>query len=213
MPRTGQAGADDATSHDAAARRCGPCSLCCRLLRVDVLRKLGGTPCIHQRAAGGCAIHARRPGICRAYRCLWLQGGLAEEERPDRLGALLDLVSAGGLPRLEIREARPGAFDASPRLQAIARAYRRTMAVRVRPPPDPWDPDAPFRVLLPDGEEQHVRGERITRLRDGVPIEVQRLPWLERRVRRLVLRLRARRVAGYRGAPAPRDADPGGEPS
>jgi hypothetical protein len=174
---------------------------------VDALRKLGGVPCVHQRPAGGCAIHRQRPGICRAYRCLWLQGGLRQDDRPDRLGALIDLVSAGGMPRLEIREARPGAFDGSPRLREIAEAHRRTTAVRVRPPSDPMDPDAPFRVLLPDGEEQHVHGEHVTVLRGGVPVAAARLPWLERQVRRLTLRLRARRVAGYRGARAPLDRD------
>lgn len=188
----------------ADARRCGACSLCCTILRVDALRKLGGTDCVHQRPEGGCRIHPERPSICRAYRCLWLQGGLAAEDRPDRLGALVDLVSAGGLPRLEIREARAGAFDASPRLHAIAEAHRRSLPVHVRPPVDPRDPDAPYRVLLPGGEAQQVRGDRVVFLRDGVPVGERRLPWLERQVRRWVLRLRARRIAGYRG--------PGGAP-
>ncbi|MDX1649145.1 MAG: hypothetical protein R3263_04755, partial [Myxococcota bacterium] len=170
----------------ASARRCGSCSLCCHVLRVDPLRKLGGVDCVHQSPGGGCAIHPRRPALCRAYRCLWLQGGLGEEDRPDRLGALPDLVSDGGLPRLELREAWPGAFDASPRLREIAARFRRSMPVRVRPPGDPLDADAPFRVLLPDGEEQRVHGDRVTVLRDGVPVAERRLPWLERSVRRIV---------------------------
>lgn len=184
----------------ASHRACGSCSLCCTLLRVDALRKLGGTPCVHQRPEGGCAVHAERPGICRAYHCLWRQGGLAEDDRPDRLGALVDLVSAGVAPRLEITEARPGVFDASPRLQAIAARHRSFMPVRIRPPQDPMDPDGRFRVLLPGGEEHRVHGEETIVLKDGVPAGRRRLPWLERRVRRLVLALRARRLAGYRGA-------------
>ena len=67
----------------------GDCSLCCQVLRVDELAKLGGVPCIHQDVgAKGCSIHPSRPKICRAYRCLWLSGGLAEADRPHRLGAV-----------------------------------------------------------------------------------------------------------------------------
>ena len=104
----------------AHQRQCGACSLCCTVLRVDELSKLGGQDCAHQRAEGGCAIHARRPDICRAYHCLWLRGHFEESDRPDRLGAVLDFVNHGGQVMLEVREARAGSFDASPRLQQIA---------------------------------------------------------------------------------------------
>jgi len=90
------------------------------VLRVDELRKLGGTPCVHQHAGDGCRIHATRPGICRAYRCLWLGGALRDGDRPDALGAVLDVVSTGASTWLEIREAEPGAYERSPRLREIA---------------------------------------------------------------------------------------------
>src|SRR5262249_34032310 len=136
----------------AGGRACGACSLCCTLLRVDELAKLGGVRCVHQRAEGGCAIHARRPEVCRRYRCLWLSGAL---------GAVLDLASRGGLPELVVHEREPGAFDASPRLRAIAERYRAAMPVRVLPGGGVMDPDRPFRVLLPGGEEQRIAGDRI----------------------------------------------------
>ena len=122
---------------------CGPCSLCCVVLRVDELAKLGGEPCRHLRAGAGCGIHAERPGICRAYECLWLGGGLEEEDRPDRLGAVLDVVAVGETHRLEIREAERGAFGRSPRLRAIAERYRASMPVRITDVAAPLDPDAP----------------------------------------------------------------------
>jgi hypothetical protein len=186
------------------ARVCGACSLCCTLLRVDELGKPGGTSCVHQCSDGpGCGIHATRPSICRAYRCLWLQGSLEDQDRPDRLGALLDLRPVGEALRLEVVLAQPGGFDASPRLQAIAERYRGSMPVRITDLAAPLDPDAPFRVLLPDGEEQRVAGERVQRLRDGRVVAEQRLPWLERRVRRLLLAwsgFRLRRAARRRDA-------------
>jgi hypothetical protein len=174
------------------------------VLRVDALRKPGGMPCRHVVPdGGGCGIHPRRPGICRAYRCLWLQGGLDPDDRPDRLGAVLDVVTAGAETRLEIHEGRPGAFDASPRLQAIARRYRGGMPVRIHAAGGDRHADRPWRVLLPDGTEQRVDGDRITTLRDGHVVSERRLPWIERGVRRWMLAWRRRRLRRVDGGPGP----------
>ncbi len=106
---------------ESAQRVCGECSLCCTVLRVDALRKLGGVDCLHQDIDGpGCSIHAKRPRICRAYRCAWLKGSFGEADRPDRLGAVSDFVSSGATVQLEIHESEPGLFDRQPRLQEIA---------------------------------------------------------------------------------------------
>ena len=165
------------------------------MLRVDELAKPAGRDCRHQRAEGGCAIHARRPDICRRYECLWLQGGLEEDERPDVLGAVLDLEAVGTGVRLRIHEARPGAFDDSPALQAIADRYRGSMPVRIADVRDLGDPDRPFRVLLAEGVEQRVAGEWVeTHHADG-RIERRRLPWAERLGRRLAIAWRRRRMA------------------
>ena len=135
-----------------SSRSCGACSLCCTVLRVDVLSKLGGVACVHQDVDGpGCAIHVERPAICRAYRCLWLKGGLEQRDRPDAFGAVLDIVSTGPTVQLEIRQARPGAFAASPRLLEIAEEYRRTMPVRISDVADVMNPDAPYEIRLPSG--------------------------------------------------------------
>lgn len=181
---------------DVTKRRCGECSLCCTVLRVDELAKLAGTPCVHLRLDGiGCAIHPQRPRICRAYRCLWLGGGLREEDRPDRLGAVLDVGTQGGMPRLEIREASPGAYERSARLREIAAVFRESMPVRITDTADVANPDRPFRVLLAGGEENRVEGERVTLLRHGAVVGERRLGWLQRAVRNAVHRVRARRLA------------------
>lgn len=183
-----------------SGRACGECSLCCVVLRVDALRKLGGTPCIHQRAGGGCGIHPTRPGICRDYQCLWLRGGLEDADRPDRLGAVLDVVGDGGTAWLEIREAEPGAFARSPRLRAIAEEFRSSLPVRISDVARVLDAERPFRVLLAGGEERRVEGEWTTVVRPGQPDARLRLPRLERWLRRARLAWRRRRIAGYRGA-------------
>lgn len=166
------------------------------MLRVDELRKLGGVSCA-ALGARGCTIYERRPGICRAYQCLWLQGKLDAEDRPDRLGAVLDLVHEGGAALLAIREATPGATEANPRLAAIAARYREAMPVRITRASDALRGDAPVRTLLAGGEESLATGDTVVRRRGGVEIARTRAPWLERVARNLQLAWQRRRIRGY----------------
>ncbi len=187
-------GRDADRERRAASRSCGTCSLCCTILRVDELAKPAGRDCVHQRGPEGCGIHATRPPICRAYRCLWLQGGLEDDERPDRTGGIVDLETTGVGLRLGIRENRPGAFDVSPSLQAIAERFRSSMPVRITDAQDPMDPDRPFRVLLTDGVEQRVAGDRVEVYREGRLVGSHGLSWIERAARRIVNAWRSFRV-------------------
>lgn len=184
---------------DEAPRSCGSCSLCCTVLRVDELQKLGGVPCSKLGAAGeGCSIHATRPGICRRYRCLWLQGRLEAGDRPDRLGAILDLLSEGGMPRLEIREASPGAFARSARLREIAEQFRETTVVRITDTSDVLDDETPYRVLMPGGIEHRVVGDTTMITHPDGREEIRRLPWIERLIRRGILAARRFRLSRWR---------------
>jgi len=165
------------------------------VLRVDELGKRAGVDCVHQRGREGCGIHASRPAICRDYHCLWLQGGLEDDERPDATGGIVDLETAGDGIRLGIREPRRGAFDASPALQAIAERYRDSMPVRISDAEDVMNPDRPFRVLLANGLEHRVEGELVEVLRDGERVERRRMPWAERWARRVAIAWRRWRLS------------------
>jgi hypothetical protein len=190
------------------ARSCGSCSCCCTVLRVDPLRKLGGVDCVHQAARGcstGCTIHGRpeRPALCGAYRCAWLQGAFEDADRPDRLGAVLDFSTEGPTPMLGIRETEAGNFDRSARLQEIARETSRTMPVRVSSADDVMNADRLYRVLMPGGEEHWVEGEFIERRIGNRSLGRQRMPLLERTLRRASLWWRRRRLRGYRSSGSP----------
>ena len=187
----------DAGPDVESSRECGGCTLCCTVLRVDALKKLGGVSCANLRGADGCGIYAERPRICRAYRCLWLQGGLEEADRPDRLDAVLDLVSAGGSVRLAVREVFPGAVDENPRLREIVERYRAGIPVRVSNISDVMNPDALVRVLLPGGEEHRLEGDMKTRWAHGKATGSDRIPFTERMARRVLLAWRRLRLRGY----------------
>jgi len=197
----------------AAARSCGSCSLCCTVLRVDELGKRAGEDCSHQRVGiatdltdatdttiataateGGCGIYATRPTICRSYRCLWRQGGLEEDERPDLTGGIVDLETVGIGLRLGIRLKSRGQFERSPKLQAIAERYRSEMPVRITDAEDVMNPDRPFQVLLAESVLYRVEGIRIEVYRDGILVERRNLPWAERWARRLSIWWRNRRL-------------------
>lgn len=183
--------------------------MCCTVLRVDELRKLGGVACAALAPSGGCTIYAKRPHICRAYQCLWLQGKLDLEDRPDRLGAVLDLVFEAGAPLLAIREAMPGATGANARLRAIAERYRTAMPVRITRAADALREGAPVRTLLANGEELLATGETVVRQRAGRELERTRAPLLERIVRRFALAWQRWRIRGYGdGAEAVRRSAP-----
>ena len=171
---------DPERARRSAARSCGSCSLCCTVLRVDELEKPAGFDCPQQRGEAGCAIHETRPSVCRGYHCLWLQGGLEDDERPDRTGGIIDLESTGFGVQLSIREVRAGAFDESAVLQAIAERYRREMPVRIVAAHEPGEQDRPFRVFEAEGLEHRVVGERVETYREGVLVADRKLPWAER---------------------------------
>jgi hypothetical protein len=73
-------------------RKCGDCTLCCRLVGVEELHKRSGERCKHQRF-NGCAIYKSRPVSCRAWSCRWLvDEDCVELRRPDRSHYVVDIM-------------------------------------------------------------------------------------------------------------------------
>jgi hypothetical protein len=67
------------------ARRCGTCTLCCKLLTIPEFGNPSGQWCPHCIKERGCAIHPDRPSECRAFYCgylLWPE--LGEHWLPSR---------------------------------------------------------------------------------------------------------------------------------
>jgi hypothetical protein len=73
-------------------RRCGDCTLCCRLLPIQSIGKPAGQRCKHQRHTG-CMVHEDKPLPCAAWNCRWLsEDDTADVPRPDRSHCVIDMM-------------------------------------------------------------------------------------------------------------------------
>ena len=76
-------------------RRCGECTLCCRLLPVKELGKLANERCRHQRGLGCNVYHklAQVSQSCALWTCRWLtEVDTVDLARPDRSHYVIDVM-------------------------------------------------------------------------------------------------------------------------
>jgi hypothetical protein len=73
-------------------RKCGSCTLCCRLLPVGEVGKPANVKCGHQ-FSGGCRVYHKAgfPRSCAIWSCQWLvEPDTSKLKRPDRSGYVVD---------------------------------------------------------------------------------------------------------------------------
>lgn len=83
----------DAEAAGRSKRVCGDCQLCCKLLPVKTIDKIGFTRCQHQRVGKGCSVYGKSamPFECGLWSCNWLTGiGTEGMHRPDRCHYVID---------------------------------------------------------------------------------------------------------------------------
>jgi len=117
-------------------RQCGPCSACCTVLEVAAISKPGFAQCPNQE--GGCSVYEQRPAPCMSYRCHWLDGQLAEDERPDLVGLIFDsglspLFKMWGADAIVARETAPGTAQEPRAARLIQKRASEGNHVFVRP--------------------------------------------------------------------------------
>jgi uncharacterized protein len=75
---------------DIPGKACGTCSMCCKVLEIEELRKPAGPACKNCIVGGGCRIYEARPNVCREFECVWKgDRGMSLQLRPDRVGTIL----------------------------------------------------------------------------------------------------------------------------
>lgn len=134
-------------------RECGDCEECCRVGAVDdpLLQKPAHTKCPNQ-TGHGCAIYSQtRAVVCGSFQCSWLRGYGEEEDRPDKVGALVSVNTFNGGKWVLAIETKPNALmtSASSLVRSVAGKVHLPVIVvnsDSRPPNDTGD-----RVVVQDG--------------------------------------------------------------
>ncbi len=75
-------------------RKCGSCSLCCKLLELHEIPSKIGEWCEYCDPKSGCQIYSGKPKECETYKCMWLQmENVGAELRPDKSHIIFDKTS------------------------------------------------------------------------------------------------------------------------
>ena len=106
-------------------RICGECNFCCEILEVAEISKKQWIPCEHQ-CDQGCNIYENRPTPCNKYNCYWLEGNFEENDRPDKVGLIIDngnqmFKDVWGDKAINVRETRPGIVNSEKATDLINR--------------------------------------------------------------------------------------------
>ena len=111
-------------------RHCGECTACCTILGVPELEKPRYTACEHDTGKS-CGIYEKRPGSCRSFKCVWLQGLVPIEERPDKTGIIWSVTTPNpGKPQYPVAmEVTEGSSKVEPGLSMILRVTERTPVI------------------------------------------------------------------------------------
>ena len=96
-------------------RRCGSCSLCCKVVSIPELSKPAGKWCQHCKPGNGCGIHLTRPVVCRGAYCEWMiSQGLGLEWKPDKTKFVLFKTNGGRRLTAHVDPGNPDAWRRSP---------------------------------------------------------------------------------------------------
>ena len=93
-----------------SARRCGSCTLCCKLLIVPEIKKPQDHWCQYCAIGTGCGIYNDRPTSCVDFNCLWLQGYGSEDMKPDKSKVVMGMTKGGKNVVLYVDKGRPMAW-------------------------------------------------------------------------------------------------------
>jgi Fe-S-cluster containining protein len=97
-------------------RNCGGCEECCIMLSIPELNKPKQTRCKHLGVVNkGCSIHAKRPGTCKDFQCIWTYGKLSNKNRPDSVGIMSYYVDTHLGRTVFVTETRFNAYIENPK--------------------------------------------------------------------------------------------------
>ena len=101
-------------------RSCDGCTMCCKLLAIDVLKKPRGEWCGHCDKSRGCKIYESRPDPCRGFHCGYLRiAHLDERWKPSKAKFLINYEDAARRIAIHADPDRPDAWRKEPYYSTI----------------------------------------------------------------------------------------------
>lgn len=96
-------------------RACDGCTMCCKLLSIDVLEKPRAVWCTHCDTKRGCEIYEDRPVACRTFHCAWRRmAELDERWKPSKCKFLVNYEAAHRRIAIHVDPGCTGAWRAEP---------------------------------------------------------------------------------------------------
>jgi hypothetical protein len=104
----------------ASGRKCGHCTLCCKVPPIAQLDKPHDQWCQHCDAGRGCRIYQERPAVCRGFYCDYLTQPLVGEHwYPARSKMILFTEPGGNRLAIYVDSSRPNAWREQPYYREI----------------------------------------------------------------------------------------------
>ena len=101
-------------------RSCENCTMCCKLLAIDVLEKPRGVWCTKCDQKRGCTIYETRPDPCRGFYCGYLRlPDLDERWKPAKAKFLINYEDGANRVVIHADVARPDAWRIEPYYSTI----------------------------------------------------------------------------------------------
>jgi hypothetical protein len=105
-----------------AGRSCDNCTMCCKLLAVDVIAKPRAAWCPHCDQKRGCTIYETRPDSCRGFYCGYLRlPQLDERWKPAKAKFLVNYEDGARRIVIHADPSRPDAWRVDPYIKTIRR--------------------------------------------------------------------------------------------
>jgi hypothetical protein len=96
-------------------RSCGSCSLCCKVVSIELFDKPAGQWCSHAKPGKGCGIHRTRPFVCQSAFCEWMIAkGLGDEWKPERAKFAIFVRNDGNRLTAHVDPGSPNAWKREP---------------------------------------------------------------------------------------------------
>jgi hypothetical protein len=103
-----------------AGRSCDGCTMCCKLLAIDVLEKPRGVWCAKCDQKRGCTIYETRPDPCRGFYCGYLRlPDLDERWKPAKAKFLINYEDKANRVVIHADATRPDAWRVEPYYKTI----------------------------------------------------------------------------------------------